>query len=81
MKVRVGPYDGISNTTYHRRCFSPGQRRWWLRNQDGSFVSLPPIRGDEDFNMELELDPGSYVLGTGPTGRHGVRYKIVVKRG
>lgn len=70
----------MSNTTYHQRCSSDGQRHWWLRDEHGDFVELPQrCRGDRDIEVTLDLTPGIYTLGTGPTGRHGVRETITVE--
>jgi hypothetical protein len=75
----VSSRAGISNTTYHKRCTSEGQKYWWLRKSDGEFVKLPgKYRGDDGFEAHLELTPGKYVLGTGPYGNHGVRQEMTI---
>jgi hypothetical protein len=67
----------MSNTSYHKRCSSAGQRFWWLRGQDG-FVKVPSVRGDSYFVAELDLAPGTYTLGVGPGNSHGIRETITV---
>lgn len=68
---------GISNTTFHRRCTGK-QGYWWLRRDGSDFVSIGFHRGDEDLKIELDLDPGVYVLGCGPAGKFGHRERIEV---
>lgn len=80
--ITIRNEDRISNTTFHRRCSSDGQRHWWLRRQDGDFVALPErVRGDRAIEVTLDLEPGTYILGAGPAGGHGVRQTIVVEAG
>ena len=72
MKMRIKSGGALSNTTFHRRCFGR-QKFWWLRELDGGFIEIPEVRGDQDFDLELDLEEGRYVLGTGPNGQHGIR--------
>lgn len=65
----------MSNTSYHKRCRTAGQRLWWLRGPDG-FVDIPRVRGDCEFRVDLDLEPGYYTLGCGPAGKFGVREGI-----
>lgn len=84
MRVTIRNRRKMSNTTYHRRCSSQGQRFWWLRNKDtDQFVRLPggPYRGDRDLDVDIELEPGEYVLGTGPNNGFGVREYFRVEEG
>lgn len=69
--------DRLSNTTYHRRCVGR-QKLWWLRKEGGVFIDVPEIRGDERFSADLDLAPGTYILGAGPAGKHGIRQIIEV---
>lgn len=70
--------DSMSNTSFHRRC-SGNQKYWWLWNKDtGEFIDIPRVRGDSYFSEELDLEPGTYVLGTGPNNGHGVRDEFTV---
>lgn len=75
--MRVTNTGRMSNTSYHRRCNSAGQRYWWLRGPDG-FVPLPQVRGDQDIDIEIDLAPGTYTLGCGPAGGHGRRERVIV---
>lgn len=55
-----------------------GQAHWWLRQNGGDFVRMPKrVRGDVALDLQLDLEPGSYVLGVGPA-RGGVRVDIEV---
>ena len=78
MQVRIASARKLSNTTFHRRC-SGRQKFWWLRQVEGGFVEIPEVRGDDYFDMELDLAEGSYVLGTGPRGQAGIREDKEVK--
>lgn len=51
-----------------------GTAHWWLLRVSGSFVRLPyDVRGDQPFEMVLDLQPGSvYVLGVGRSLRQTV---------
>ena len=79
-RVVVKSNDRLSNTTYHKRCRSRGQQRWWLRDSKGNFVQIPSARGDDYFEAELDLALGKYVLGTGPADRFGIRETITVRK-
>jgi len=76
--MKIKSTDRISNSTVHKRCRGR-QAYWWLRDQDGDFVEVPEIRGDDYFEADLELEPGTYTLGVGPQGKHGIRETIVVE--
>lgn len=79
VKIKIINNSRLSNTTYHKRC-SGNQKFWWLKKKDGDFVPLPQrIRGDQNIEIELELEPGTYILGCGPAGNHGIRETIKVK--
>lgn len=81
-KTKITNRSSISNTTYHKRCKSEGQRHWWLRGPDGGFIDLGGRhRGDRDIEVELDLPPGTYTLGTGPSGKFGIRETITVDEG
>lgn len=54
---------------------SGGQSAWWLRDGGGDFIDVPFIEGREKFDGALDLDPGTYVLGTG-TRQHGARIQV-----
>ncbi len=72
MKIRIKSAGKLSNTTFHRRC-GGRQKFWWLRQVDGGFIEVPEVRGDYYFDLELDLEEGSYTLGVGPSGQHGIR--------
>lgn len=79
VRVTVTSSDCLSNTTFHKRC-SGRQKFWWLRNKKtNSFVPVPEVRGDSNFRVELDLEPGVYVLGTGPKSSHGIREEFEVR--
>lgn len=78
MRILVESRRKMSNTSFHRRC-SGRQKFWWLRSVDrGEFVRIPEVRGDEYFEMQLDLPPGTYTLGCGPRGDFGVREEFTV---
>ena len=78
MKVRIKSDRRLSNRGFHRCGGSrSGAAHWWLRGEYG-FVQLPKVRGDEYFDMEVDLAPGEYVLGTG-RGRDAIRVRFVVR--
>jgi len=60
-----------------KACKTTGQRRWWMKGPNG-FVKLPYTPGDQDLKAELDLEPGTYTLGTGPSGKLGYRETIIV---
>jgi len=68
---------GISNTTFHRRC-QGRQGYWWLKSSSGEFVKIGSHRGDQSLKLDLDLTPGVYTLGCGPSGKHGHREMIEV---
>lgn len=68
----------MSNTSYHNRC-TKGQKNWWLRNKKmGEFVDIGEHRGDKNISIEVDLEPGVYILGCGPQD-HGCRETITVE--
>ena len=77
MKQQIKSIDRMSNTSYHNRCVG-NQKYWWVRGQAG-FVALDgDHRGDEKLNVVLELEPGTYTVGCGPQGKHGIRETVTV---
>jgi hypothetical protein len=57
----------------------PGQAHWWLR-RESDFVRLPKrVRGDQDLDLVVQLEPGRYTLGVGPSRVSGLREDIVVE--
>ena len=76
--VKVNVYTGntLSNSGFHRA----GKPNWWLqRDATKGFVRIPQIRGDQRVDLDLELTPGAYTLGTGPTrGKDSRRIHIQV---
>lgn len=54
-----------------------GAAHWWLRRDDGEFVSIPRVEGRRVFDEQMELEPGAHVLGTG-RGSDAIRVKIEV---
>lgn len=75
--MHIQSTDTLSNTTFHRRCVGR-QKYWWLRRDGGGFIPVPETRGDSQFSADIDLEPGTYILGAGPAGKHGVRQKIEV---
>ena len=72
MKIRIKSSGKLTITTFHRRS-ADRQQFWWLRQVDGGFIEVPEVRGDCYFDLELDLEEGSYTLGAGPRGQHGIR--------
>lgn len=83
MLIRLKSRNCMSNTSFHKRAMG-GQKFWWLRNIDTEdFVSLGgKYRGDQKLNVEIDLQPGRYLLGTGPKQKYGIReYFTLTKEG
>jgi hypothetical protein len=77
VKVPVKLEQAAALTPEEAEELPAGQAHWWLRH-DRDFVRLPRrVRGDEALSLQVELDPGRYVLGVGPPGT-GLRRDIVV---
>jgi len=80
MKVRIETLDRMSNRGFHR-CggHSSGAARWWIRGDGGfadlSHVYVGDLRGDRYLQIELDLEPGDYVVGTG-RGRDSIRLRF-----
>lgn len=77
MKVRIHTTNSMSNATYHKRCFKPGQKYWWLKSSDEEFMPIGGHRGDRTLDVEVDLEPGEYVLGCGPP-KHGRRIPVTI---
>jgi hypothetical protein len=75
---RIKSSNSMSNAGLHRSggLGSP-QSRWWLRSEDGEFVTIPSVRGDQIFDEYVEVPPGRYTLGTGK-GDDAIREVVVV---
>lgn len=69
---------GMSNTTYHKRCASNGQKNWWLKDINNNFINIGVHRGDQPIDINMDINPGEYILGTGPI-KYGVRHKIILE--
>lgn len=83
MLIRLRSNSCMSNTSFHKRAFG-GQKYWWLRSVDtGDFVYLgEKYRGDRKLDIEIDLQSGRYLLGTGPKHKFGIRqYFELTKEG
>ena len=69
-------HDAAMTTAAFDR-LSTGQAYWWLKGPK-TYIRLPRrVRGDEPIDVVVPLEPGSYVLGVGPS-HTGVRRSIEV---
>lgn len=58
---------------------STGFPSWWLRNVGtAEVVSIPFVRGCNKVDVEIDVEPGYYILGVGPTTVQGVRHRFLV---
>src|SRR5262245_60310857 len=77
-KVPVQLKEAAALTKKRAGELPPGQAHWWLRSEL-DFVRLPErVRGDKPLDVTVELEPGTYTLGVGPTW-DGVRKEITVE--
>lgn len=78
--VTISTTDKLSNRGFHRSGGnSSGAAQWWLRGAD--FIDIPRTRGDSRLSdITLELEDGSYTLGTG-RGRDAIRLTFSVRDG
>lgn len=78
-QTRVASSDRLSNSGFQRSGGKNSRRsHWWLLGPDGNFVDIPKKRGDERFDVEIDLPPGEYVLGTG-IGGDAIRDRFIVQ--
>lgn len=76
--VTIESESKLSNSGYHRSGGSRSKKScWWLRGPDG-FIDIGYHRGDSHISLEMELEPGTYTLGTGD-GKDAIRQTIKVK--
>lgn len=80
IKVRVTSPSKLTPAASARS----GMPNWWLAHAEpgsrvGAFVDLGSIRirGTHQFDAELCLEPGRYILGVGKQ-QHSLRYVVVV---
>lgn len=67
MKTRIQSTDRMSNAGLHRSGgLSSPASRWSLKNiKTGEYVKIGNHRGDETLDIEIDLEPGRYVLTAG----------------
>lgn len=56
-----------------------GMPVWWVRNVGtAELVSIPFVRGFNKVDVEIDVEPGYYILGVGPSTAQGVRHRFLV---
>jgi len=75
MRLKIKCSQTLKNSVYYGGC-TKKQRYWWLYDIGRSkFLGMGNAyrRGLDPLDAEIDLVPGSYEIGCGPSGKNGVR--------